>query len=75
MYDLIRKIHLYCGLIILIFLMMYFVSGYMMIHRPWFVTPPPPPTTQTANLESTGETAQRGHQLHRTLGTLDVERD
>src|SRR6266404_3798201 len=32
--------------------MMYFVSGYMMAHRPWFVTAPPPPTTQTAPLES-----------------------
>jgi len=54
MYNVIRKIHLYCGLIILIFLMMYFVSGYMMAHRPWFLTAPPPPTTQTAQLASTG---------------------
>ena len=55
MYHLIRKIHLYCGLIILIFLMMYFVSGYMMVHRPWFVTPPPPVTTYTAPLLSSRE--------------------
>ena len=52
MYNVIRKTHLYCGLIILIFLMMYFVSGYMMVHRPWFLAAPPPPTTQTAALES-----------------------
>jgi hypothetical protein len=51
MYHLVRKIHLYCGLIIMVFLMMYFVSGYMMVHRPWFLTPPPPPTIQTATLE------------------------
>ncbi len=36
MYNAIRKIHLYSGLVVLLFLMMYFVSGYVMIHRPWF---------------------------------------
>ena len=36
MYDAIRKIHLYCGLIVLLMLMMYFFSGYVMIHRAWF---------------------------------------
>ena len=36
MYNTIRKIHLYAGLIIVLFLMMYFVSGYVLIHRPWF---------------------------------------
>jgi len=54
MYNALRKIHLYCGLIILIFLMMYFVSGYIMVHRPWFMTALPPPTVQTATLESAG---------------------
>jgi hypothetical protein len=51
MYHAVRKVHLYCGLVILAFLMMYFVSGYMMVHRPWFVSPPPAPTTQTAELD------------------------
>ncbi len=36
MYTAIRKLHLYAGLVILVFLMMYFVSGYVLIHRPWF---------------------------------------
>jgi hypothetical protein len=54
MYTVIRKIHLYSGLIIVIFLMMYFVSGFIMVHRPWFTTPPPPPITRTATLQSTG---------------------
>jgi hypothetical protein len=61
MYTVIRKIHLYCGLIIVIFLMMYFVSGFMMVHRPWFVSPSPPPTIQTAVLHSTG--AQTNEQI------------
>jgi hypothetical protein len=54
MYNVIRKIHLYSGLIIVIFLMMYFVSGFMMVHRPWFLTPPPPPTTRTVTFQPTG---------------------
>jgi hypothetical protein len=51
MYHAVRKIHLYCGLIILAFLMMYFVSGYMMAHRPWFLSPGPAPTTRTATFQ------------------------
>ena len=36
MYNTIRKLHLYTGLIVLLLLMMYFVTGYVMIHRPTF---------------------------------------
>jgi hypothetical protein len=36
MYDLIRKIHLYSGLTLLTFVLMYFVSGYVMTHHDWF---------------------------------------
>ena len=53
MYNITRKIHLYCGMIILIFLMMYFVSGYIMAHRPWFVTASPAPEARTADFQST----------------------
>jgi hypothetical protein len=55
MYQLIRKIHLYCGLIILAYLMMYFVSGYVMVHRPWFLTAQPPVTTETVPFPATRE--------------------
>jgi len=55
MYHVVRKVHLYCGLVILAFLMMYFVSGYMMVHRPWFLGASPPPTTQTAAREAAGD--------------------
>jgi hypothetical protein len=51
MYEVFRKIHLYCGLIILTFLMFYFVSGYIMAHRPWFLSAPPAPTRQTVSLD------------------------
>ena len=33
MYDLIRKIHLYTAMVLLVFVVMYFVSGWVMIHR------------------------------------------
>jgi hypothetical protein len=36
MYDTIRKLHLYTGLVVMAFLMMYFASGYVIVHRPWF---------------------------------------
>jgi hypothetical protein len=52
MYNVIRRIHLYCGLIIVIFVMMYSVSGFIMTHRPWFNVPHPGPTTRSAALES-----------------------
>jgi hypothetical protein len=34
MYNVLRKIHLHTGLILVVFLMMYFASGYVMAHRP-----------------------------------------
>ena len=33
MYDLIRKVHLFTAMILLTFVFMYFVSGYVLIHR------------------------------------------
>ena len=51
MYTLYRKIHLYCGLIILMYVMMFYVSGYMMTHRPWFLGRPGPTTTRISVLE------------------------
>jgi hypothetical protein len=36
MYHLIRRIHLFTGLILLMFVLMYVVSGYVMIHPNWF---------------------------------------
>lgn len=70
MYNLIRKIHLYSGLIILIFLMMYFVSGFMMTHRPWFLGARAAPTTRSAPLRSTGDQSkeQLAADVQRQLG-------
>jgi hypothetical protein len=51
MYNLFRKIHLYAGLIILMFLTMYFVSGYIMAHRSWLLPRPPAPKQQTVTLD------------------------
>ena len=36
MYQLWRRIHLFTGLVLLVFVLMYFVSGYVMVHGNWF---------------------------------------
>ena len=36
MYTAVRRIHLYCGVILLAFVVMYFVTGFVMIHPAWF---------------------------------------
>jgi hypothetical protein len=36
MYHFIRRIHLFTGLLLLVFVVMYFASGYIMIHATWF---------------------------------------
>lgn len=38
-YTLLRKVHLYSGLAVLAFVIVYFVSGYPMIHPTWFPNP------------------------------------
>jgi hypothetical protein len=53
-YTLLRKIHLYAGLAVLIFLVMYFVTGYPIIHDSWFPKPEPVKTTRTEPLAYTG---------------------
>lgn len=70
MYRVVGKIHLYCGLVILGFLMMYFVSGFIMTHRPWFAIPRPAPTTRAVALESSGERTkeQLAADVQRQLG-------
>ena len=57
MYNAVRKIHLYTGFIILVFLMMYFASGYIMAHRPWFLPRSPPPSTRTVTLDANAATS------------------
>jgi hypothetical protein len=53
-YTLLRKIHLYTGLAILTFVLMYFVTGYAMIHRNWFPNGVPVKATRTEALAYTG---------------------
>ena len=58
MYLLIRRIHLFTGLLLLLFVFMYFVSGYVIIHRPWFGKNAPKTSTRTETLEFNGETSE-----------------
>lgn len=48
-YTVLRKIHLYAGLALLSFVVMYFVTGYPLIHYDWF---PNPKAVQTARTET-----------------------
>ena len=54
LYTLFRKIHLYTGLVILVFVIMYFVTGYLMIHHKWFPNPEAVNRTRTESLAYTG---------------------
>ena len=69
-YTLLRKIHLYAGLAILTFVIMYFVTGYPMIHGNWFPNPGTVETTRTELLLYTGqkEPAAYSNYLQETFG-------
>jgi hypothetical protein len=71
MYNVIRKFHLWCGLIVMTFLMMYAVSGAIMTHRPWFNMGAhrPAPTVQTVPLDASIAGAGSKEQL-----AADVQR-
>ena len=36
MYEILRKTHLYTGMVLLVFIVMYFSTGYVIIHNRWF---------------------------------------
>jgi len=55
MYDIIRKVHLYASMAILAFLVMYFVTGYPIIHHGLLSNPDPRKTTRTEPLRYPGE--------------------
>lgn len=57
MYHFFRRIHLFTGLLLLVFLVMYFVSGYVMIHGDWFGRRAPVTTVRTEPLNQPGATS------------------
>lgn len=50
-YNVIRKTHLYAGLVLLVFVVMYFVTGYPIIHNQWFDAQDPVKTERTTARE------------------------
>jgi hypothetical protein len=54
LYTLFRRIHLFTGLLLLVFVLMYFVTGYVIVHRPWFGKSNPRITTRTEALNLRG---------------------
>lgn len=53
-YTLLRKTHLYAGLAILAFVIMYFLTGYVIIHQNWFPNHDPVKMTRTESLVYNG---------------------
>jgi hypothetical protein len=51
MYQLVRRLHLFTGLGLLLFILMYFVTGYVMIHSQWFGNSQPKTLVHTEPLE------------------------
>jgi hypothetical protein len=49
-YDTIRRIHLYTGVGLLAFVVMYFVTGYVLIHHDWFPGAEPVKSTREETL-------------------------
>ena len=50
MYDTVRKVHLYAGMALVAFVVMYFVTGYVLIHHEWFPRGEPNVTTWEESL-------------------------
>jgi hypothetical protein len=57
MYDTIRRIHLYTGVGLLAYVVMYFVTGYVLIHADFFPATPPVKTTRDAPLAAAPDTS------------------
>ncbi len=51
MYQLIRRMHLFTGLVLLVFVLMYFISGYVLIHEHWFGGREPKVTKRVESLD------------------------
>jgi len=50
MFTLVRRIHLYASVVLMTFVLMYFATGYIVIHRDWFHNEKPKPQTTTQML-------------------------
>jgi hypothetical protein len=69
MHTCIRRLHLFAGLILLVFVTMYFVTGYVMLHEKWFPHGNAIRSSRTERLPYAGErgTADFARYLERTF--------
>lgn len=51
MYLIIRRIHLYCAFSILVFLIMYFLTGFLMVRGSWFSNEKPEPIVENRKID------------------------
>jgi hypothetical protein len=83
MYHFFRRIHLFTGLVLLVFVLMYFVSGYVMIHPEWFGERESKDSTRTEPLavpaavsdETLVSYLQAAFDLHGQSGTPEHRKD
>lgn len=74
MYHLFRRVHLYTGLVLLVFVLMYFATGYVLMHEDWFKRVTLETTTRTEKLKWSGSVtnnAMAGH-LQATFGLVGL---
>jgi hypothetical protein len=70
MYHWLRRIHLFTGLVLLVFVLMYFLSGYIIIHAEWFGgrDPRTSSSSQAFSLPATASDAEIVGRLQREVG-------
>jgi hypothetical protein len=60
MYQLVRRVHLFTGLGLLLFVLMYFFTGYVIIHGKWFGQSEPKTSARTEPLEAPSGLSDEG---------------
>jgi len=55
MYAIIRRIHLFTGLALLLFVIMYFITGYMLVHEAWLPPAEPKKSSRSVSIEYQGQ--------------------
>lgn len=64
MYQFIRRIHLFTALFLMTFVVMYFATGYTMVHEGLLDNPDPEKKTRAARLKYKGEKTPEAYALH-----------
>jgi hypothetical protein len=64
MYQLVRRVHLFTGLGLLLFVLMYFFTGYVIIHGKWFGQSESKTSVRTETMEAPPGLSEEGMSIH-----------